>query len=516
MGTLSHGIMKRVIKVLVLIMVLFISRSVFANTPVHLKIQIDTGIIYDSDMEVEPCDSEGDGVMKETAYCALVKSGIPSEWSGLWTNSINGIVNNDNNNGAYWMWLANLNTNNPYSDFACHQDAPYSCSAKQYILNPNDNILFYYNINPLSPPAPDPVPISNGGGGSGGGRIMFKPIVPKVTFDIDKAYKFLADQQKINGTWGEEIYTDWSTLALMGTDKYQNTKIKLTKYYSSNKIKGTLLTDYERRAIATMSLGINPYNINGENYIEKITNTFDGKQFGDPNEENDDIFALVVLQNAGYETGNKMISGDIVFILNNQKIDGSWNDSIDLTGAAIEALAFSKENLLVKSALEKAAIYLKQNQKTDGGFGNISTTAWAMQGILALGEKPIDWVKTNSTGDGTSTPLDYLAINQDIDGGIKETDLNSKIWETAYVLSSVAGNPWNQTIQKFKQPEPEVKPVAVEKQNILKPKITKTKNLESISATPPAPEIIIPTNTVPVKKENGFKRFINKIMGIFF
>ena len=430
---------------------LFFYSPVWANTNIHLNIKTNTGSIYNQDITVAPCDSEGTGTMEITAYCALSQSGITSDWSGLWTNSINGIVNNANNNGVYWMWLVNLNTNDPYSDFACHQDAPYGCSAKQYILNPNDNVLFYYNIDPLAPTTTTQI--------TGGGPLLTPSIAPipivtstlkteviKPVFDLKKALNFLVSQQKGNGSFGESLYTDWITLALTPTPDYQEQKIKLIKYFSENKLSSESLTDSERHAMALMALNLNPYDTNKENYIQKIIDSFDGKQFGDINEDNDDIFALIVLQNAGYSTKDKIISDDLSFILSKQKTDGSWDASVDLTGAGMEALAIFNKTDQIKDSLIMAKDFLKRNQKKDGGWNNISTTAWAMEGILGLNEKIEDW-KNNG-----NDPLDYLSLNQDADGGITEKNLNNKIWETAYATSVISGKTWNQIMQKFETP----------------------------------------------------------------
>lgn len=215
------------------------------------------------------------------------------------------------------------------------------------------------------------------------------------------------------------------------------------------------LTDYERRAMALMALGLNPYNIypeegaaNGENYIGKITASWDGKQFGDTGEDNDDVFALIVLQNAGYTQDEKMISDDMSFILSWQKEDGSWDESVDMTGATIEALSAFSPTPGVGESLKKAENFLKQNQKDNGGWNdNASSTAWALQGILALNEKPEDWVRNGNT------PLDYLVSIQDVDGGIKNENMQNKIWQTAYAVSALSGKTWNQTMQKFEKPK---------------------------------------------------------------
>ena len=53
------------------------------------------------------------------------------------------------------------------------------------------------------------------------------------------------------------------------------------------------------------------------------------------------------------------------------------------------------------------------------------------------------------SGTTTNSPIDYLTTVQDTDGGIKDTDLNTKIWETAYVASALSGKTWNQIMQTF-------------------------------------------------------------------
>jgi len=536
-------------KIIQFFKIVFIGLAVFgffniayANTTVHLDIETDTGSIYNQNISVQPCDSENTGTMETTAYCALSQSGIASDWSGLWVNSINGIVNNANNNGVYWMWLVNLNTNNPYSDFTCHQDAPYGCSAKQYILNPNDNILFYYNINP---PTPTTAPAS------GGGPLLTSADIPPIAtlapiikpiFDTKKAFDFLIAQQKSDGSFGEDLYTDWVALAL-ASGNYQDQVIKLVKYFGESKTTGTLLTDYERHAIALMALGLNPYNTNGENYIEKIIAGFDGKQFGNISEDNDDIFALIVLQNAGYAQNEKMINDDINFILSRQKENGSWDESVDMTGASIEALSAFSPVPGIGESLERAKEFLKQNQKDNGSWNNnASSTAWALEGILALNEKPEDWIPARHASQGDAggksenTPLDYFATRQDTDGGIRDDNSKNKIWETAYVASALSGKTWNQIMQKFEKPKIPVimeaapiparnatqsvaggKNIPIAKVSVIKKVKPKLENLASqntatvINAIIPSPSTI---KTEPVKK-NWFARFLDRIFSIF-
>lgn len=372
----------------------------------------------------------------------------------------------------------------------------------------------------------------------------------KTKFDLAKAFEFLISQQKENGAFGEDLYTDWTALALASGNN-QNQVLKLVKFFQESKIESTLLTDYERRAMALMALGLNPYNTNGENYISKIVFSFDDKQFGDANEDNDDIFALMVLQKAGFKPEEKMINADIAFILSRQKADGSFDGSVDMTGAAMEVLAFYNQNEQdrlsdphigeVKIALEKAKSFLKQNQKDNGGWeDNASSTAWAMEGILSIGEKPEDWIKNNPASNGTgNTPVDYLASLQDKDGGIlapttlknppageNDNNIKTRLWETAYAVSALSGKTWMETMQNFKKQEITLK--TTPKSLAIKKTAGTTSGLEKkiihnianeISATAikavtlstSAPEA---TTEVPVKK-NWFRRIVDTIFSIF-
>lgn len=373
---------------------------------------------------------------------------------------------------------------------------------------------YYFPTEPLTVTAYVPSNTSGGGSNTANTTGLVLGATTKIQFDIDKAFKFLASQQKENGSWGDEMYTDWASLALP-TSKQMEQVIKLIKYQSGIKTSGVLLTDYERHAMALMALGLNPYNTNGENYIKKITDAFDGKQFGSIDEDNDDIFALLVLQNAGFKNDEKMILDSVDFVLSRQKENGSWDESIDMTGASIQALKPFSENEKVKTALEKSKEFLKKNQKTDGGFGNVSATSWAMGGIIALKEKIEDWKKEENT------PFDYLAKNQDIDGGIKnsikeeEPSLKNKIWETAYATVAMSGKTWDEIMQKFEKPK-DFTIVSSLPENTVKVSATVPPRKVKPKTEAPVIPVLNITNTenipqIQTENKNWFMKFINFI-----
>ncbi|KKR43097.1 MAG: hypothetical protein UT78_C0008G0029 [Candidatus Nomurabacteria bacterium GW2011_GWF2_40_12] len=299
-------------------------------------------------------------------------------------------------------------------------------------------------------------------------------------------------------------------MALATTQNYTKETIKLVKHFGELKISGTVLTDYERHAMALMALGLNPYNTNGENYIEKIISSFDGKQFGDVNEDNDDIFALIVLTNAGYTVEDKMIADDISFVLGRQRENGSWDESVDMTGAGIQALANFSPTPGVGESLDKAKKFLKQSQKKNGGWDeNTSSTAWAIQGLNALGEELEDWKM-----DG-NTPLDYLTTIQDVDGGIKNENLENRIWQTAYVISALSGKTWNQIMQNFEKVE-SLTVTEQPKQIAIKPKIIKPKPKNLVNQnTATAINSLAPESEPKTEESGWFSKLIYKIFSIF-
>jgi len=435
--------------------------------------------------------------------------------------------------------LTNMVDGNGKATFSSMPEGLYNVGIKEDFYFPTE-------ILTVTKP-PEPIIMVGGGGSvSGGGSSYTTPIVePKIKkeFDFKKALNFILSQQKENGSFGEDIYTDWATISLTSIeDQDIKTKsiIKLIKYFEEFKTSDVFLTDLERHTMALMSLGLNPYDTNGENYIKKTTDGFDGKQFGDVEKDNDDIFALIVLQNAGYTKEDPIIKETINFILSKQKENGSWDESVDMTGAAIQAVSLYQPNEEIKNTLSKAKEFLKQNQKDDGSFGNISSTAWAIQGIVALSEKPEEWIKNDNT------PIDYIIKNQDITEVKKdlstEENINkkNKIWETSYAITALSLKTWNQIMQKFNKIQDIT--ITKEKDNLNEkvekilsileenkiPKSTTINNIDKVSKTyaqktknlanqniATAISAINDTKTTDVQtiKKNWFKKLLENIFG---
>lgn len=330
----------------------------------------------------------------------------------------------------------------------------------------------------------------------------------KKVFDIEKAVKFLISNQEKDGSFGAEIYTDWATLALASIKEKVSLSpiLKLMKALNTSDGEEKMLTALQRKSMVLMSLGINPQNWNGKNYIKKIIQSFDGEQFGEKEQINDDIFALLVLKNAGWSHEDAMIRETIKYILRKQSTDGSFENNPDMTGAGMQALSSlnSEKREEINEALRKAEEYLFKKQNKDGGIGNPSSTAWALGGILAT-QKTItqNFEKSDKKIEDAKA---YLAKKQKEDGGIEGESKEDRVWQTAYAVLALSEKSWDEVMQDFEKIEesaPTEKTENIEKKEIISalylPKQQKTSNKKQASAVKPTTPDNIPTD---VKKEN--------------
>jgi len=274
---------------------------------------------------------------------------------------------------------------------------------------------------------------STGGGGSN-----------KKTFDIPAAISFIKNLQASNGSYGgAELYSDWVAIAFGAHGTSDSALLNYLKTKSSIK---SIITDNERRAMALLALGKDPYTYGGVNYIEAIIKDFDGTQFGEKELVNDDIFALIVLSEVGYGSGDTEIKKAIEFILKKQNSNGSWENSVDLTSASIQALIQFEDVAGVSSTISKAQSFLENQQESNGGWGNVYATSWGLQAMNALDES---WKKNGNS------PEDYLTAQQQSDGGVLSNSENEKdrIWGTSYAIPAVLGKSWNDILRSVSKPK---------------------------------------------------------------
>lgn len=300
---------------------------------------------------------------------------------------------------------------------------------------------FYYPNASLTASA-TPQPPSPGGG-----------VLARPEFDIPLAIAYVVGQQHADGSFSSALLSDWAAIAFAGGGA-GDAQEKLRNFLISNPSELQSVTDHERHAMALQALGVNPYSVGGADNISPIVNAFDKTQIGDPALVNDDIFALIPLMHAGYGANDEIIRKVIMFILSKQSANGSWEGSVDMTAAAIQALAPLGSLPNVTTALSSAKDYLHTMQQADGGFGsgksNVSSTSWAIQAIYALGDGISNWTKN------TLSPIDYLASMQDRDGSVPKNDASAsnRAWATAYAIPAVERKTWDSLLSSFSRPAP--------------------------------------------------------------
>ncbi len=320
----------------------------------------------------------------------------------------------------------------------------------------------------------------SGGGGSG----------PTQTFSVPNAISYLKSVQNSDGSFtSNSLYTDWAAIAYSAGSVTDNSKTTLLAYLNSNNTLSSILTDNERRAMSLLALGQNPYSFGGVNYIRSIIDRFDGTQFGDTSLITDDIFALIPLASSGYESGDDIMAKDIAYIISKQKSNGSWEDSVDVTAAAIQALKLFNSVDGVNNSLTQASSYLQNMQQNDGGWGNTYSTSWALQASLALGTS---WTK------GGKTALDYLTTTQLSDGGLLPANetLQNRIWATSYAVPAVLGKTWSTIMQSVSKEKIETT-LDTEGVNKIEDKKIETENKKE--------EVPVTTENVVVPENKGKK-----------
>jgi len=295
-----------------------------------------------------------------------------------------------------------------------------------------------FKIGTLTAIPAEPTPSASGGSG---GIWMHAP------FDVPAALLYLESVQNPDGSFGSPMLNDWVAIA-SALGESPALRAKLVAYEVAHPVISTIVTDNERHAMALQALGVNPYTGTPVDYIEPIVRSFDGTQFGDPSLVNDDIFAVFPLLHAGYEKNDPLIASTTAFILSKQGTNGLWNDSVDLTAAAIQALALVPNSGEVRYAISKATGNLRDKQHDDGSFGDPYSSSWMLQAIAALGGTASDWQQHSYTPDY------YLATMQDGDGGVQASSTNDRVWATSYAIPAIRRATWDSLLTSFAKPLP--------------------------------------------------------------
>jgi energy-coupling factor transport system substrate-specific component len=284
---------------------------------------------------------------------------------------------------------------------------------------------------------------------------------------VGSAASWLASVQNGDGGFGDSADKDSSTSTtawvMLGLEAAGRNPLDVSKG-------GNTAVDYLRSHVGDLSssgalartilalegAGADPRSFGGRNLVSALLNRRrdDGSYDGWPGST---AFAIVALRSAGVSGLDKSLS----WLGSVQNNDGGWGDTpgapsnADVTGAAMQAMPSSQ---LAKQGLS----YLRGHQRDNGGFAlggggaNTQSTAWAVQGMIAVGADPA------SVKAGGRSALDYIDGLQDADGHFRYSSDSDQtpVWVTGQALVAAAGEDFPVAVAP-RAPKPAATPVPV-------------------------------------------------------
>jgi Prenyltransferase and squalene oxidase repeat len=293
-----------------------------------------------------------------------------------------------------------------------------------------------------------------------------------------RAATWLAGQQNSDGGWGASPGDDSSlevtAWAMLGLEAVGRNPLDVTRgghgpvgylrgRVSELKSPGALA----RTILALQGAKVDPRSFGGRNLVEALLKRRrgNGSFEGWPGST---AFAIVALRSAGATGG---LGGSISWLAKAQARDGGWGDTsgapstADVTAAVLQAIPDTE-------AAQHGLGYLRKHQRPSGGFAlggngavNSQSTAWAVQGLLAVGADP------GVAKDGNKSAREYLAARQAGDGHYRYSASSDQtpVFVTAQAIPAMAGEAFP------------VKPVARQA-----PPPPTTSDSGSLPATPPS------------------------------
>lgn len=259
-------------------------------------------------------------------------------------------------------------------------------------------------------------------------------------FDLDNAIDFLLSNQNDDGSIGKVYESDWAMLALAATKGNGSHKENAKDYLKDKTDVGDEITSLARRAMVLMALDINPYDGTDTNYISLLLQELENKDIEELS-LSELAFTGIALAKSGHADVAQELAEEL---LDEQDDDGGFTNSVgDYTGPAIEFLAMLEKTDEIDDALDAAQNYLEDVQEENGGFDDIYTTGWNMNGLIALGKKLTDF-KHDETGNSV---FSYLGENQQDSGRIGED--KDGVWATAYAIPGALGKSWDDILHEF-------------------------------------------------------------------
>jgi energy-coupling factor transport system substrate-specific component len=286
-----------------------------------------------------------------------------------------------------------------------------------------------------------------------------------------RAATWLVGEQNSDGGWGPSTdsgsSTETTAWVMLGLEAAGRNPLDISRggntgvdFLRSNAGDLSSSGDFARTILALEGAGVDPRSFGGHNLVSALLKRRrdNGSYEGWPGST---AFAAIALRSAGAGGG---LDTTLSWLAKVQNKDGGWGDlpgstsTADGTGAVMQAMPDSRP-------ASQGLAFLRKAQRSSGGFPlggsgavNSQSTAWAVQGMIAVGAEPA------SITEGGHSALDYLAARQADDGhyAYSANSDQTPVWVTGQVLTAVAGDSFP-VPEAPRQPKPETEPPAQSK-----------------------------------------------------
>jgi energy-coupling factor transport system substrate-specific component len=268
---------------------------------------------------------------------------------------------------------------------------------------------------------------------------------------------FLLSAQNPNGGFGaargqpsSELYTAWAAMGLAAGGR-NPAGVRRNGHSVLSALRGEASTlgglgDDERTILALHACGASAYSFSGRNLVAELMRGRErDNSFG--HQVNLTAFAIIALRAVGHSPGFRPIRQAASWIERQQNGDSGFSfgaygspSDIDDTGAVLQALADAGAR--DARVLRSASAYLGRTQNPDGGYpqqpggqSNAQSTAWAAQGLLAVGYNP-----STFRGRSSRAPIGYLETLVAPGGSVRysRTSSQTPVWVTAQATIALA------------------------------------------------------------------------------
>ncbi len=269
------------------------------------------------------------------------------------------------------------------------------------------------------------------------------------------AARYLLGAQNADGGFGEApgqpsdaLFTGWAALGLAGAG-YDLTAVHRAGSSVMTYIEhgaGALadVGSLERTILVVRAAGVPASDVDGHDLLAALEHRVggDGSISGQVNLT---AFGILALRAAGVAPG----ASTLRWLVGQQDADGGFGfatkgegSDVDDTGAVLEALSSDGD---AAPAVRRAVAYVRTQQDRDGGFpstpgggSNAQSTAWAIQGLDAVGVDP-----SAVSRHGSPSPLAYLRSLVGPDGQIAYARgvVQTPVWVTGEALMALEGRP---------------------------------------------------------------------------